>query len=414
MPMMQEAIDLQQSAVTSLVAEIKTRKEEITFKAPTGSGKTYMMADLMNRVLGESENFVFLVSSLSKGDLARQNYEKFEEYKERSNFPNLNPYLINTDIASEERLYIPSDYNVYVLPRDLYKKGGRLMQGAMVAFCDDLRWVKNKSIILIKDECHIKTNNLDSLSSYYFHRTINFSATPKLARGQYPDIEIKSEDAENAKLIKTIDWRSDEETVEDAIDKFQEIRAKYRDLLHVNPCLIIQISNKDKADDEINGMIRPALDARPDLKWMIIVDDDKQCDTNDNFKDRKLPVSKWKDYAKGNESLTDVIIFKMVISEGWDIPRACMLYQIRDTQSKQLDEQVMGRVRRNPCLLNFETLSEEAQQLALTAWVWGIKPEEQRKIHTVESQTDSFDASEGIMIKTTKLKELTEKENFDL
>ena len=33
----------------------------------------------------------------------------------------------------------------------------------------------------------------------------------------------------------------------------------------------------------------------------------------------------------------------MVISEGWDIPRACMLYQIRDSKSKQLDEQVMGR-----------------------------------------------------------------------
>jgi len=74
----------------------------------------------------------------------------------------------------------------------------------------------------------------------------------------------------------------------------------------------------------------------------------------------------------------------MVITEGWDIPRACMLYQVRDTQSKQLDEQVMGRVRRNPRLLDFETLCEKAQQLAMTAWVWGIASDEQRKVFGVK------------------------------
>ena len=43
----------------------------------------------------------------------------------------------------------------------------------------------------------------------------------------------------------------------------------------------------------------------------------------------------------------------MVITEGYDIPRACMLYQVRDTESKILDEQVVGRVRRNPILVNY-------------------------------------------------------------
>lgn len=69
----------------------------------------------------------------------------------------------------------------------------------------------------------------------------------------------------------------------------------------------------------------------------------------------------------------------MVISEGWDIPRACMLFQIRDSKSKQLDEQVIGRVRRNPRLLDFENLSDEAQKLAMTSWVWGIIPEDGKK-----------------------------------
>lgn len=411
--MLQEIIDLQQHAVSQLVAELKTSKNEITFRAPTGSGKTYMMADFMNRILAEYPNIVFLVSSLSKGDLTQQNYEKFVEYKEKNNFPNLNPYLINSNIAGEERLYIPTEHNVYLLPRDLYKKGGRLMQGGMAAFLEDLVW-HNKSIILIKDECHIATNNLDNLSQSYFYKIVNFSATPKLTRGQHPDVEIKNEDAENVKLIKTILWGNEADTVADALTKFEEVKEDYRNLLGVNPCLIIQISNKAKADEELKNQIMPALDARPDIKWMLIVDNDKQCDTNDVFKAKKLPVAKWKDYAKSNTATIDVIIFKMVITEGWDIPRACMLYQVRDTQSKQLDEQVVGRVRRNPCLLNFEKLNGTAQQLAMTAWVWGVKPDNQQKVYGVRLWNDPNEITDNIKVKVTRLKPLTRKIDFRL
>ena len=105
---------------------------------------------------------------------------------------------------------------------------------------------------------------------------------------------------------------------------------------------------------------------------MLIVNDAKECDTNDVFKAKKLPAVKWKKYARSNLSNIDVIIFKLVISEGWDIPRACMLYQARNSRSKQLDEQVIGRVRRNPRLIDYETLSVEGKKLATTAWVWGV------------------------------------------
>jgi len=410
--MLQEIIDLQQSAVERLVAEMK-KKNEITFKAPTGSGKTYMMADFMSRILAEYPSIIFLVSSLSKGDLARQNYEKFVEYKDKNNFPNLNPYLINSNIAGEERLYIPIEHNVYLLPRDLYKKGGRLMQGGMSAFLEDLVW-NNKTVILIKDECHIATNNLDDLSKSYFPKIVNFSATPKLARGQHPDVEIKNDAAENVKLIKTISWGEETDTVSDAIAKFEEVKEDYRNLLGVNPCLIIQISNKDKANEELGNEIMPALDEKPDIKWMLIVDKEKECETNDVFKAKKLPVAKWKDYAKSNTASIDVIIFKMVITEGWDIPRACMLYQVRDTQSKQLDEQVVGRIRRNPRLLDFETLNDKAQELAMTAWVWGVKSDEQKKVFGIKLWDEPQETIDNIKIKITKLKQLTEKTGFNL
>lgn len=418
--MKQEAIDLQQNAVSDLV-KLTVTQDEITFKAPTGSGKTYMMADMMNRILSDDKDVIFLVSTLSKGDLATQNYEKFVEYSAKGNFPELKPYLISSQIAGEERLFVPTDYNVYLLPRDLYKKGGRLMQGAMEGFLHNMTGGKitdglDKKVYLIKDECHIATNNLDNLSEKFFCKTYNFSATPKLSRGQHPDVEIKNDDAVNAKLIKDIELIDDPDIrVARAIEKFEEVKKDYRNLLGLNPCLIIQISNKDKADAEI-AEIKKELDKaeHADLKWMLIVNDEKQCDTNDTFKVKKLPVGKWKDYAKENSSTIDIIIFKMVITEGWDIPRACMLYQMRDSKSKQLDEQVMGRVRRNPRLLDFESLSEDAQKLAMTAWIWGIIPEDLRKSFGVKLLQDNKIITDEIKIKTTRLKPLTKKAEFNL
>jgi type III restriction enzyme len=49
---------------------------------------------------------------------------------------------------------------------------------------------------------------------------------------------------------------------------------------------------------------------------MLIVDKEKECETNDVFKAKKMPVAKWKDYAKTSTATIDVIIFKMVGSCG--------------------------------------------------------------------------------------------------
>ncbi|MBO7651632.1 MAG: DEAD/DEAH box helicase family protein [Bacteroidales bacterium] len=428
--MLQEAIDIQQNAIAELLRKIGT-KREITFRAPTGSGKTRMMADFMNRVLQTDNNVVFLVSTLSKGNLAEQNYTEFKGCADNMIFPKLKPYLISSEAFGEERLFIPTDYNVYVLPRDLYKDKSKLKdEGALVNFLETIIQIKDgrrNYIYLIRDECHQATNNLNDIATSFFEKIINFSATPNLHRGQIPDVEITDEAAEKVKLIKTVEWDEEKDLPEKergkhpetAIRKFKEIRKKYINMLGVNPCLIIQISNKDKADEEWTK-IKDILNQteHQDLKWMLILDDKKKCDTNDDIK--KLPVEKWKDYAKGKtsykgkSSTIDIIIFKMTISEGWDIPRACMLYQMRDTKSKQLDEQVIGRVRRNPRLGDFEKLSAEAQILAMTAWVWGVLPEKGKKSHSVRLFGSSTDIPSAIKLKITRLKFLTERKDFDI
>jgi type III restriction enzyme len=325
-------------------------------------------------------------------------------------FTNLNSYLINSDNSSEERLHIPEGYNVYVLPVNLFRAGSRLMAGPMIAFINMLHSQRvPKRIYWVRDECHIETKNLNVLAKTCFDATINFSATPKLERGQHPDITITDEDAEEAMLIKRVEWGDDSASVGDAIDKLASIKDEYNNLLGVNPCLLIQISNKEKADEELSQTIMPALAARQKIKWMLIVGDDRGCDTNDAVKKKKASMEKWKKLAKSNRSTIDVIVFKMVISEGWDIPRACMLYQERQSRSEQLDKQVVGRIRRNPRLTDFERLGDRARELATTAWAWGIKPKGGEPFGVKLRKGVSADFS----VRTTRLENLTEKAGFD-
>lgn len=417
--MLQEVKDLQNKAVSQLVQVIKENKKVFTFKAPTGSGKTFMMADFMNRVLLVQKDVIFIVSTLSKSNLAEQNYNSFKELSENGTFTEINPFLINSESSGEGSLYIPTDYNVYVLPRDLYKDKSKLKsEGTFLNFLYIMRDTlfsesKGKRIVLIKDECHIATSNLDELYNY-FETVINFSATPKLSRKQNPDVEITNIEAESCNLIKKVELGSEESTLNEALDVFEKVQKDYVNELSVNPCFIIQISNKDKAEEEFQNTILPALNdiKHQDLKWVYITGEDKSCKTNDS-RIKKLPVSKWKDYMKDKASTISVIIFKMVISEGWDIPRACMLYQIRDSKSKQLDEQVMGRVRRNPRLLDFEKLSDKAKLLACTAWIWGIIPEDKSATRQVKLYKD-YGIEKEFRIKPTKLQNINDSKSLDL
>ena len=93
--MLQEVKKLQEKAVAELV-ECIAKKDELIFKAPTGSGKTFIMAKFMDEILKKNSDVVFLVSSLSKAKLAEQNYDKFQDYVSHGYIKNIRPYLIST------------------------------------------------------------------------------------------------------------------------------------------------------------------------------------------------------------------------------------------------------------------------------------------------------------------------------
>ena len=429
--MLDDVKNLQERAISELVQSL-SEKDDVVFKAPTGSGKTFIMARVMDEVISKDDNVVFIVSSLSKANLAQQNYDKFNEYLELGLVQHLNPHLISSETSCESALYIPSVNNVYVLPQALYKAKSKLK--GQQAFLKLLLEIKNhgRVLYLIKDESHVATNNLDELKSF-FTKIINISATPK----KKPDVEISEQDAVNACLIKRVqycssaDYGDDDFSVDSlqykellkALDYLKECKKDYLEKSNINPCLIIQISNKDLGEKQFNVIERAlGLSEYKDLKWVGYAKDPKVCQTNDQM--IKTSPQKWEKYCKPNYSTIDVIIFKMAITEGWDIPRANMLFQIRDSKSKQLDVQVLGRVRRNPRIMDFEKITDEKERrLFTTAYVWGIKDNssEQKSVDVTlkgsvpDGNRIKNEIQEEIKVKITKLADLNDTQsNFDI
>lgn len=429
--MLDDVKNLQERAISELVQSL-SEKDDVVFKAPTGSGKTFIMARVMDEVISKDDNVVFIVSSLSKANLAQQNYDKFNEYLELGLVQHLNPHLISSETSCESALYIPSVNNVYVLPQALYKAKSKLK--GQQAFLKLLLEIKNhgRVLYLIKDESHVATNNLDELKSF-FTKIINISATPK----KKPDVEISEQDAVNACLIKRVqycssaDYGDDDFSVDSlqykellkALDYLKECKKDYLEKSNINPCLIIQISNKDLGEKQFNVIERAlGLSEYKDLKWVGYAKDPKVCQTNDQM--IKTSPQKWEKYCKPNDSTIDVIIFKMAITEGWDIPRANMLFQIRDSKSKQLDVQVLGRVGRNPRIMDFEKITDEKERrLFTTAYVWGIKDNssEQKSVDVTlkgsvpDGNRIKNEIQEEIKVKITKLADLNDTQsNFDI
>lgn len=420
-----EISKLQKTIVNEIISEINRKLENndskfLTFKSPTGSGKTHMMLDLMNRILKNDKAVIFIVSSLSTNGLADQIFNVFKKYSQ--NFSNIK--IGNNLIGDNEGnwLYIEPNFNVYVLSVDKYKKGSLLKDGPNGDILEDFLYSeknKKKKIYLIKDESHRATKNLSKLEGY-FDFILNFSATPN----HKVDVELSKQKCEDCGLIKHVTYNS-YELNDYGISEYKKIKKQYnKHNIPCNPALIIQISNSKHGEVEcskikkflpqINTMQQYSNDSN--LQWVIIGDKRKNKSNQTNNKDLlKIPKDKWiRELAKPLCPVS-IIIFKLIIKEGYDIPRACMLYQVRDTKSKSLDEQVIGRICRNPILKQFGNYCKNAQKLALTATVWGItdKKNDDYKIDLILKQLDKF----KINFKTTKINNLllsNERNSFNI
>ncbi|WP_429984641.1 DEAD/DEAH box helicase family protein [Mycoplasmopsis bovis] len=390
----------QNKAVCKIIDKYDQDKKKILeFQAPTGSGKTFMIINVIDKLITEypNEKFTFAIATLSSADLPKQMLMNFTDYKQ---------YLYNSHNISIELQESPSSKstsnkakdqhfqilakqnNVLILGTQSFGKGRIFTeQGIINSY---LSQIENEGykLVYIRDEAHIGGETGGKYKSSYVdldedidfkvqlanakkdeqrfellmqnaaHFIIKMTATPK---GKNELVHIRPDDLLEDDLIllkhkshfnygldeSKSDVLDDEQILKTAINKFKLIQKEYLNdpfLKTINPAMLIQVKSKqnDKSEEfakDINDIINIIKESG--LTYV------KFFGQNDVETNIRLANKSLKSISKNNSDV-DVVIFKIGPATGWNIPRACMLVQLRKVCSPSLSTQTIGRIMRNP------------------------------------------------------------------
>ncbi|UVO16305.1 DEAD/DEAH box helicase family protein [Mesomycoplasma ovipneumoniae] len=363
-------------------------KNAIYFKAPTGSGKTFMILNYIYELIEwnkqeAGKELVFVIVTLSSAELPKQMEESFNEYKDSINDGNwnLNIERIESPSNLKRTAKVDKNYQFFAKPDSVFIMGGASFksnsilreQGSIESFLSEIKR-KGQILIYIRDEAHIGSDiNISSKDKSFEQKMqlnasfiLKMTATPKT---DLPLVQLSEKDLrkDDIRLLKTTKHHNldletgkdydDEEILEIACKKFNEIKEQYNDnikepgLVGINPAMLIQIDNsseKDaqkaqKFDENIKKIIK--ILEKHNLSWVKYF---KQDEKESNL--RQKSNFTLRDISRDMSSV-DVIIFKIGPAIGWNIPRACMLVQLRNISSSNLSIQTIGRIKRNPCPL---------------------------------------------------------------
>lgn len=399
----------QQNAVNELVNEFDPNSKNIVyFKAPTGSGKTFMIANVINDITKKyfEEKLLFAIATLSSAELPKQMENNLNDYKHYLDFGQYlniekvdSPSNSKTSNKSDTTYSIIAEKNkVLIFGTSSFGKNKIFTEeGVFDAFIDQITNEEYK-LIYIRDEAHYGGETNVTKSKYldlYNDSTdnekqirsakddgikfeakmqqiaqyvIKMTATPNNKLFKQIVITDKDLEQDNIKLLKPnycqnedikslgIDTLSNKDILEIACNKFKEIKSKYIDkvnepsLVGINPAMLIQVRNKhsneitdSQFDEEINQII--SIVKSKGLTYAIYFGDDK---FSNKFQTTNIREKVDLKSISQNNSDIDVIIFKIGPATGWNIPRACMLVQLRNVSSDTLNVQTIGRIRRNP------------------------------------------------------------------
>ncbi|MDR3186690.1 MAG: DEAD/DEAH box helicase family protein [Christensenellaceae bacterium] len=376
-----ELTGLQQITVDEILSFYSpTQKVRVDFKAPTGSGKTLMASHFISALIEQNvtDNFIFVIATPSSSSLPEFFEKKINFYKRFLNYAKFEvEYIPSPSSAKAERIewtpkIMPIKNKVYIFGKSSFGKGRILSESGII---DDFIIAAIDSsfkLIYIRDEAHIGDRIDNSDEAKQFEKTmqdkasfiLKMTATPNYNDHTIQRVILKERDLNNGNindgkyLLKTTPVMllnrdiADNEILQDAISVFNLIKAQYKALRlnpAIRPAMLIQVDNesftdkqKQKVFDDALFSIKSSLNNNA-LTWVQYFGNNKK-DSNRVFKD-KFTLD---DITNGSFNDTDCIIFKIGPSTGWDIPRACMLVQIRNVSSVSLNIQTIGRIKRNP------------------------------------------------------------------
>lgn len=268
--------------ISALYDKSRDCMKEQNFTSDTGTGKTRMMAMLCNKM----KDVFFVITTLSKGHLQEQIRKNLRKDAVYGNFVvyGLCDFTANTKLQADDILE--------KLP-------------------------KEKKIVWLRDEGHIKTNKWQELINERCWKIVNISAT-------------NSESGISCNFSHTMMLRSvvqQEGTPEDALDKLLVVKKQHKNVPNYNPCAIMRCLDEATTERVISGCIER------NLKYINI--------TTDSFDMSRLCE---------DDCPYDVIINKFKIVEGIDLRRAHVVYMTNEPNNVATTIQIIGRCRRNALL----------------------------------------------------------------
>ena len=348
----------------------------MVFKSPTGSGKTFMMAQFINQLVSQpdwQEDVAFVWITFSD-DLAMQSRDKFQDFF----FPNSNcrmltvtdfndGILLKNDIlflnwqklvsrnAKDRVLRRPNDIQ-------LYKESGYYFEDLLENTAST-----GRRIVMIIDESHEHVSDL-AWQTVIFPLNpkviIKVSATPfkdATERGQFENdrdagkadiVAVKHADVVAEGLIKEkivcqteedvkqyAGRDQDEMLIEFAIKKREELVAEYKKHdLNVNPLVLIQLPNDD------SKLLEQGVATKEEIVREYLHRKGVSDSRISSWFDKQKPDP----YISQNDREIDFMLFKQAAGTGWDCPRAHVMVMYREIGSNTFYTQTLGRILRIP------------------------------------------------------------------
>jgi type III restriction enzyme len=356
---MTELRNYQKNAIDSLKVKVENvlRSPEsgvVIFQAPTGSGKTLMVSQLLKELVRnrkDDKRFSFIWVSVRM--LHEQSKEKLEKYYEDDRLLQCSYFddLSDARIAENEILFInwhsinKKDINIYVKENEQDNNLNSIIQNTK----ED-----GREIILVIDESHHTASSEKSrelILTIAPKVTIEVSATPHLKedvseieRVRLSDVKaeemIKSEIAVNPEFLNLkIGPRSaDELVIDQALKKRHELKKLYeKEGSTINPLVLVQLPDQkgilvNKKDDVVAILKKKGI-TEENGKLAIWLSEEKT--------ETLVNITK-------DDNEVEVLIFKQAIALGWDCPRASILVIFRESTSFVFTIQTIGRIMRMP------------------------------------------------------------------
>jgi len=362
----------QETAVNELLKSVRkllrqSDGRKIIFKAPTGSGKTIMVAEFLSQFADDKTHPPCAFIWTAPRQLHEQSKEKLEAYFENSRAMECRHFddLTDKQIGENEILFfnwesIRQNNNIYIRENEQDNNLSNIIANTREA---------GREVILIIDESHFHAQadtSQNLITAIAPKLTIEVSATPVMSNPDsmvsvdIDDIKqegltgkamikkgvVLNEDFKNvisrgrAEVIKSeLAKSTDDIVLREALKKREELVKLYKTLhLGINPLVLIQLPDRrGQADEDRQAMIVRTLNDKHGIntengKLAIYLSEDKKNLEN----------------ITRNESEVEVLIFKQAIALGWDCPRAQVLVLFREWSSPVFSIQTIGRIMRMP------------------------------------------------------------------